>query len=478
VTGARRLPENLDLAQAIIRAPDGRIRFWSSGAEHLYGWSPQEAVGQISHTLLNTRFPAPLGDISDDLLRTGHWVGELNHTARDGRQVCVVSHWALQRDTAGNPQDITEINIDVSERRRLEEAQRRLAAIVESSTDAIIGKDINGRVMSWNRAAETMFGYTAAEMIGRAIVTLFPADRLDEEADILQRIHRGERMTHFETTRLHKDGHEIPVSVTISPVFGDHGDVVGASKIVRDLSEKWEQDRIVRGLEAELAHAQRLTELGQLVSALVHEVTQPLTAIRNYLGAASLLLGSEGDPKVREAIRRAHEQSERAHHIIDHLRTFARKTEPRRQPEDLAAIIQQTLSLAMVDRRTQAPMVGVQCDPAAALVMIDKVQIEQVLFNLIRNATEAMAESPHRSLTIMVAPEGDTMTAVTVADTGPGLAPDIRKRLFMPFITSKAEGMGIGLSVCRSIILGHGGEIRADDNPDGGSRFRFTLPRA
>jgi two-component system sensor kinase FixL len=471
------LPANLELAQAIVRDPDGTIRFWSLGAEQLYGWSRQEAVGQISHALLGTSFPSALDDIQRSLLRDGHWVGELRHTTRDGRQIFVASHWALHRDLAGDPAFITEINIDVSERHRLEDARRRLAAIVESSTDAIIGKDLNGLVTSWNRSAETMFGYRPEEIVGRPILTLFPPDRRNEEVLIMDRILRGERVTHFETIRRHKSGQDLPVSVTISPVYGDRGEVVGASKIVRDLTEKREQDRVLRAMEADLAHAQRLNELGQLVSALVHEVTQPLTAIRNYLGAALRLLADDGGPKVRQAIQRANEQGDRAHQIIEHLRGFARKAEPQRRPEDLAATFQQALGLAMLGRPAPRPLVTVHCDPAASPVLIDRIQIEQVLFNLVRNALEAMAGSLNPTLTVTASPCGNDRTEVVVADTGPGLVPEIRERLFRPFTSSKTGGMGVGLSICRSIVQAHGGEISAEDNPGGGTLFRFTLMR-
>jgi two-component system sensor kinase FixL len=189
-------------------------------------------------------------------------------------------------------------------------------------------------------------------------------------------------------------------------------------------------------------------------------------------------LGDQGEPRVRQAIGRATEQGERAHQIIEHLRAFARKAEPQRRPEDLAATLQQALGLAMLDQLAPPPEVTVQCDLTAARVLIDRIQIEQVLFNLIRNATEAMAGSSRQALTVTVLPLADAMTEVTVADAGPGLAPEIRERLFRPFTTSKPDGMGMGLSICRSIILAHGGEIRAEDNPAGGTRFRFTLPRA
>jgi PAS domain S-box-containing protein len=161
----------------------------------------------------------------------------------------------------------------------------RLAAIVESSDDAIIGKDLNGMVFAWNSAAERLFGYAASEMIGQPLTTIFPPDRLGEEAFILGEIACGKKIDHYETTRLCKDGRVIRVSATVSPIRDASGAIIGASKIVRDLTERDAREEHIEGLQAELAHMQRLTELGQVVTTLVHEINQPITAIRNYLNA-------------------------------------------------------------------------------------------------------------------------------------------------------------------------------------------------
>ena len=165
----------------------------------------------------------------------------------------------------------------------------RLAAIVESSDDAIIAKDLNGVILSWNRAAERLFGYTASEVFGKPITIIFPPDRLEEEAAILKQVGRGERVNHYETARCHKDGQIIDVAVTISPIRDASGKVTGASTILRDLTGRNIRDQQILELQAELAHVQRLNELGQVVSTLVHEVNQPLTAISNYVNACRRL---------------------------------------------------------------------------------------------------------------------------------------------------------------------------------------------
>ena len=198
----------------------------------------------------------------------------------------------------------------------------RLAAIVESSDDAIIAKDLNGVILSWNRAAERLFGYTASEVFGKPITIIFPPDRLEEEAAILNQIGRGERVDHYETARCHKDGQIIDVAVTISPIRNSSGKVTGASTILRDLTGRNVRDQQILELQAELAHVQRLNELGQVVSTLVHEVNQPLTAISNYVNACRRLLKNGDQERIQSVLQRITDQTNRTRGIVERLRDF------------------------------------------------------------------------------------------------------------------------------------------------------------
>jgi two-component system sensor kinase FixL len=468
----------LDVTPAIVRDLDGTIRFWSAGAERLYGWSHADAIGQRSHDLLATRLPQPLDDIQAVLLADGVWRGEMEHRTRDGRTVVVASHWALRHSRDGRPSQVVEINHDIGFQQPEIAAVRRLAAIVESSNDAIIGKDLNGIVSHWNRAAEAMFGYRAEEIVGRPITVLFPPDRVAEEAMFLDRIRRGEKVEHYETVRQRKDGSTFPASLTVSPILDEAGNIVGASKILRDLSDLHERQMRLREAQAELFHVQRLTELGQLVSALVHEVNQPLAAVGNYAGAGKRLLAAGNTTATATALQKITEQTERAHQIIQRLRNFVKKGDSDQRPEHVPTMIREAVALAMVSLRKEHVAVETRLDPDAEHVAADRVQIQQVLFNLVRNATEAMEQSARREIVITTAPSGAGMVEIGVADTGPGLAPEVRANLFRPFVTTKASGMGVGLSICRSIVETHGGRLWAEDNPGGGTVFRFTLPRA
>jgi len=352
-------------------------------------------------------------------------------------------------------------------------------AIIDWSEDAIVAKDLNSIVMSWNRAAERIFGYTDAEMIGQPITLIFPPDRVDEEAEILDRIRRGERVEHYETVRRHKDGQLISVSVTVSPIKAPSGIVIGASKIIRDLTERNDRERRIQELQAELAHVQRLTELGQVVSTLVHEVNQPLTAISNYLGAARRLIAAGNHQALPAVLERIDAQTNRTRQVVQRIREFVNKRGVSTGKEDLVQVIEEAVALTHASMGGKRASITVRVDPAALGVAIDRVQVQQVLFNLMRNGIEAMQDQPRRELVVATgASSQEGVVEVSVADNGPGLADHVRAKLFQPFVTTKPNGMGVGLSICRTIVEAHGGRLWAADNPGGGTVFSFTLRAA
>jgi two-component system sensor kinase FixL len=354
----------------------------------------------------------------------------------------------------------------------------RLAAIVESSDDAIIAKDLSGVVFAWNRAAERLLGYTASEMIGQPLAVIIPPNLLEEEAFVLGQLVRGEKVEHYETTRCRKDGRMIKVSVTGSPIRDASGRITGASKILRDVTERDARERRIQELQAELTHVQRLTELGQVVTTLVHEVNQPITAIRNYLNACQRLAATGNLTGVQAALARMDDQTKRASDIIQRIRDFAMKRDVQMQAEDLSLVIDESVALISASLADEVPTLTVQVEPAEPYVEIDKVQVQQVLFNLMRNGIEAMQDQPRRKLVVATKSAQAGMVEISVADTGPGIPDDVRCRLFQPFVTTKQTGMGVGLSVCQGIVHLHGGRLWADDNIGGGTVFRFTVRRA
>jgi two-component system, LuxR family, sensor kinase FixL len=369
---------------------------------------------------------------------------------------------------------VTEANNDITEERRGREARLYLASIVDSSDDAIIGKSLDGIVTSWNHAAEVIFDYTDSEMNGRPITLLHPKDRLHEEAMILEGVSRGERISHYETVRLRKDGREIEVSLSISPILGPAGTIIGASKIVRDITaDRHSQSRIVE-LQAELVHVARLSTMGQMASAIAHELNQPLTAVGNYAGALGRMLATpNADPeRVRDIVERIRQQTTRAGDVIRRLRDHVAKRGATRRHEDINAVVTEAVELGLVGTRHQGMDTAIRLDTAAGSGSLDRVQIGQVIINLVREAMEA---SEQRALVVATRATAGVVE-ITVSDSGPGIAPDITGRLFQPFVTTKPIGLGLGLSICREIVEAHEGQLTAAPGATGGTVFTMRLP--
>lgn len=498
------------------------------------------------------------------------------------------------------------ILLDIGQRRAEQQIEARLAAIIASSDDAIIGKTLDGTITHWNEAAERIFGYSPQEMIGQSMAMLLPEGKEEEEEESLRLIAQGKRRDHFETRRRRKDGEIIDVSVTISPVTDAAGRIVGASKIarditvakraqqellereahlqsvldtvpdamivigttgiiqsfsraaerlfgytaqeaigqnvnilmpepdrsrhdsylaryeatgerriigvgrlvigqkrdgttfpmelavgevksgsrrfftgfVRDLTERQQTQQKLQELQAELVHMARFTALGEMASTLAHELNQPLTAVASYLNGARRLIdgGKAADlPLARGALESAAEQALRAGQIIRRLREFVARGESDRQQEDIRALTEEASALALVGARELGIRFNFDVAEDVPGVLVDKIQIQQVLLNLMRNAIEAMAESDVRELGVTIDMLGEDMVQIDVADTGSGIRPDIAAQLFQPFVTSKRYGMGVGLSISRTIVEAHGGNLWAEPQTGGGTIFHMTL---
>jgi signal transduction histidine kinase len=258
--------------------------------------------------------------------------------------------------------------------------------------------------------------------------------------------------------------------------------LIETSGVYVRMARSYEAERALRNrqlteLQSELIHVSRLTELGQMVSALAHEVNQPLTAAASYVRAGRRLVHASETGKADEALQKAIDQVTRASQVIQRLRQFVRKAEAQRGPEDVRQVVEEAAALALLGAEGRGVHLEMDLAPDTPLIFVDKVQIQQVLVNLIRNAVEAMQASPRRELLIRTGMSGEGMVEVGVADSGPGLAPEMREKLFQPFVTTKAAGMGVGLSICRGIVEAHGGRMWLADHSEGAD-FRFTLPVA
>jgi two-component system sensor kinase FixL len=248
---------------------------------------------------------------------------------------------------------------------------------------------------------------------------------------------------------------------------------------IRDLTERQRTEARLQELQSELVHMSRFTALGEMASTLAHEINQPLTAIANYLkGCRRILQRMNGDevPMLQNAVNEAADQALRAGQVIRHLREFVTRGESERHIENLPKLVEEASALALVGAKERDVRVTFSLDPNASLVLADRIQVQQVLLNLIRNAIEAMQDARQRELVVATkALSNDHLIEVSVSDTGTGIAPEIMDQLFQPFITTKKHGMGVGLSICRTIIESHGGKIWVESKPNLGTSFRFTL---
>jgi two-component system sensor kinase FixL len=340
--------------------------------------------------------------------------------------------------------------------------------------------ETNGSIVSFNSAAVWQFGYQEAEVIGQNVSILMPEPyRAGHDGYMTRYMQTGEKRI-IGVDRVvvgrRKDGTTFPMKLAVGETrFGDHTYFTG---FIRDLTEREETAARLQEIQGELARLSRLNELGEMASTLAHELNQPLSAIANYAqGSARMMrdLQDTNSGKVREALTEISRQSLRAGQIIRHLREFVMRGETGKAPEDIRKLVEEAGALALVGSREHGVKSVFDFGPGAELVMADRVQIQQVLINLMRNAIEAMRDGARRELMVRASRLGPDVV-VEVADTGPGIAEDIAQRLFKPFVTSKTAGMGIGLSISKRIVEAHGGTIAAFRNENGGATFRFTLP--
>lgn len=367
-----------------------------------------------------------------------------------------------------------------STERQLRLREDHLTSVLDTVPDATVIIDRQGIIMSFNAAAVRQFGYREDEVIGRNVRMLMPEPyRREHDGYIKRYLATGERRI-IGVDRVvvgsRKDGSTFPMTLAVGEMRS--GDNLYFTGFIRDLTEREESEARLQEVNSELARLARLNELGEMASTLAHELNQPLSAIANYSQGAVRLLRQLPDAtseRLREALGEIAAQSLRAGRIIRHLREFVMRGETEEAAEDIRRLVEEAGALALVGSREQGIRTVFQFAPGADFVSTDRVQIQQVLTNLMRNAIEAMRGSERRELTVRTFPEGE-FVVVEVSDTGPGIAEEIAGQLFKPFVTTKAGGMGIGLSISRRIIEAHGGDISVSRNEHGGATFRFTLP--
>ncbi|HEY6364460.1 MAG TPA: PAS domain S-box protein [Candidatus Binatia bacterium] len=472
----------------------GRVTYVNPVAENLLGYSLAQAksrpLGQVFN-IVNEFTRRAAENPVERVLREGHIISLANHTLLirpDGTEVPIDDSAAPIHDDTGAIVGVVLVFRDVTERRRAEKAKATLAAIIESSDDAIISKDLNGRIMTWNASAEQLFGYREQEVIGQPITLIIPHSHLNEETMILQRIRIGERIDHYETVRQAKNGSLLDISLTVSPIRDGLGNIVGASKIARDITRRklieaalrQSQERLrqqAQELEQQLIMSGRLVSLGEVTASMAHEFNNPLGII---MGFVEDMLGSTdpADPNYR-ALQIVDEEAKRCAQIVRDLMEYARPRGTEFCSTSLADVIEKTLQL--VENRLYKQKIAVEkaIAPELPRIQADSPQLEQVLVNLYLNAIDAMPEGGKLSVEArMVQTDGTAqMVVVTVADTGSGIDETDLAKIFQPFFTAKkGRGMGLGLPICQRIVKNHGGRIEVKSQQEVGSTFIIYLP--
>lgn len=363
----------------------------------------------------------------------------------------------------------------------LDTREAHLRSILDTVLDATIVSEQDGTIVSFNAAAVRQFGYSEDEAIGQNLRMLMPQPYRKEHDGYLQRYMTTGEKRIIGVDRVvvgqRKDGSTFPMKLAVGEMR--RGGKRFFTGFVRDLTEREESAARLQEIQTELARLARLNEMGEMASTLAHELNQPLSAIANYVhGCARILQGSENerDIQLREALKEAGEQSVRAGQIIRHLREFVTKGETEKASENLRQLVEEAGALALVGSREKGVRSIFDFAAGGTQVMVDRIQIQQVLTNLMRNAVEAMKDSPVKELRVGIRTSGNGEVAVVVEDSGPGISDEIAGQLFKPFTTTKAGGMGIGLSISKRIVEAHGGEMTVDRSELGGARFTFTLP--
>jgi PAS domain S-box-containing protein len=457
---------------------NGMILSWNGGAERIFGYQAEEVVGKhISVIAPEDRLDeisAILGRISRGE-RVDHF--RTRRKTKDGRTLDISLTVSPIRDADGTIIGASKVARDISGQQRLSELQELLAAIVESSDDAIISKDLEGNIRSWNRGAERLFGYTAAEILGKHISTLAAPERINEIPDILDRIKRGERVDHYETKRITKGGRILTVSLTVSPIRDSSGVVIGASKIARDITEREDQERALR--EANEALSRSNADLQQFAYSASHDLQEPLRMVSTYSEMLKKKFGDKLGPDGLEYIGYTLQGALRMEQLLKDLRAYTLATTLSQEAEEdvdageildkaLASLVASIMDSGASITRTSMPR-----------VRLHEFHLEQIFQNLIGNAIRYRGSAPPQILVSAIQQGQEWL--FSVQDNGIGIAPQYKEQVFDLFkrLHSFAQypGTGMGLAICKRIVERAGGRIWVDSEPGRGSTFFFTLRR-
>jgi PAS domain S-box-containing protein len=430
---------------------NGIIISWNEAAVRVFGYRPDEIVGGSILQLI----PPELHHQEEMILRKLRAGERIDHfetvrIRKSGEKFPVSEVISPIKDDEGNVIGASKITRDISELKRNDESRFRLAAIVDSADDAIVSKDLNGIVRSWNEGAYRMFGYTAEEMVGQSILRLIPPELQYEEDEILRKLRAGERIDHYETTRLKKNGQTFEVSVTISPIRDESGRVIGASKIARDISDRKRIERL-------LVQSEKLAATGRMAAAIAHEINNPLESLLNLVFLARQNTDTSG--KAHQYLLTAEEELERVAHIARQTMGYYRDT-----GSPVEVYLHDLVENVLTVYNTKLISADIAVDRRfndLQKIVVSKGEMLQVFSNIIANAIEAMREGGTLSISIrkIISSTGDGLQVV-IQDNGVGISQEHLPKVFEPFFTTRGDlGTGIGLWVAKQLIEGRGGQI-------------------
>lgn len=468
------------LLEAIVRSSedviitkdlDGRITSWNPAASRLFGYSPEEIVGKSILTLIPERLRFEEPEIIRKL-RAGKQIEhyETVRVCKDGREMTVSLTISPLKNERNEVVGASKILRDITRQKLLDDARFRLAAIVESSEDAILSKDLTGRITSWNHAAERLFDYTPDEIIGKSVLLLIPAELRAEEQVTLDRVRQGERVEHYETVRVRRDGARLDVAIAVSPIKDETGTVIGASKIVRNISER-------KRMERSLLQAEKLAASGRMAATIAHEINNPLEAILNLIFLAKANSGEAAE--VESYLTTAESELIRLTHIAKQTLGFYRETAHAKYIS-LAGIVEDALRI-YGPRLIHADVSLDTAIESQRLLPMKRGEIMQVISNLLSNAIAAMPQGGRLKVRVQdFVDSGRDGILFSVEDTGTGIEEENLKKIFEAFFTTRdAVGTGIGLWVARQFVEGHGGSISVESSTDPsrhGTRMSVFLP--
>lgn len=505
---------NLSHDMIFVRERQGVITFWNRTAEEAYGWPASMAVGRVADELLQTRYPGPREAIEAELLETGSWDGVLEQKTQAGATLVLESRWVLQRDHHGRVTGVMETHRDVTDRKAaytaLVRSERRYRRMFDASRIGVVQEDwravrtelsalglMDGPALTAHLARHPDFigqirkltkvddvNPAFLAMVGRPAAASGPDsvdDILCEDdrmfARSLTAFAQGETFHEGETEVIHADGARVPVLFTITFPPADDPDGAVLVFVVDNTERRQAQDALLLA-QTELAHAARVATLGELTASIAHEVNQPLMAVVTS-GDAGMRWLRRPEPDLHEvelAMERIISEGRRASEIVKRIRAFLSKAPVQQGPLDIGAVIEEATRLVAHELTRERVALHMEIAPGLPPVMGDRIQLQQVLVNLMVNASQAMAgQARARQLSVAARRRDDGLVAITVGDTGPGIAPDDLERLFDPFFTTKPQGMGMGLPICRTTAQAHGGSLTVVNTPGAGAAFTLTL---